>query len=198
MSADFQALAGVDPAAELANYHRLTARVDAHAAAVRRRWPTSLQCRRGCDACCRHLSVFPVEAAALGAALAGLAPGAGEALRQRARRMGADQRCPLLVDRACALYAARPLICRTQGLPLLYHLDGRPRVDVCPLNFQAGETLAGEDLLDLDHLNRTLAAVNALFVKRTGRESAETRVSLAHALAMAPWPVPGHPPADGA
>jgi hypothetical protein len=192
MNAGFpRARPGFDPDAELANYHRLTARVDAHADAVRRRWPASLQCRRGCDDCCRHLSVFPVEAAALGAALAGLSPGAGEALRQRAQRLASDARCPLLTDHACALYAARPLICRTQGLPLLFHLDGRPRVDVCPLNFQAKETLAAEDLLDLDHLNRTLAAVNALFVERNGLGPAEARVSIAHALVTAPLPVPG-------
>ena len=56
---------GSAPDADLVDYRRLVARVDARAEAVRRRWPAAMRCRRGCDGCCRHLSVFPVEAAAL-------------------------------------------------------------------------------------------------------------------------------------
>lgn len=176
---------GPAPDADLADYRRLVARVDARAAVIRGRWPAAMRCRRGCDGCCRHLSVFPVEAAALRAALAEQPPEHIQALTARAGRPDAEVACPLLVEHACALYTARPIICRTQGLPLAFRDHGALRVDVCPLNFRAGETLTGQDLLDLDRLNQTLAAVNALFVRRSDGGPADVRRPLAEVLRAA-------------
>jgi Fe-S-cluster containining protein len=176
---------GSAPDADLVDYRRLVARVDARAEAVRRRWPAAMRCRRGCDGCCRHLSVFPVEAAALRAALEEQPPEFIQALAARAGRQAAEAACPLLVEHACALYTARPIICRTQGLPLAFRDHEALRVDVCPLNFRSGETLTGEDLLDLDRLNQTLAAVNTLFVRRSGGGPADVRTPLAEVLRAA-------------
>lgn len=72
--------------------------------------------------------------------------------------------CPMLVDDRCATYESRPLICRTQGLPLLIEAeDGGAEVDFCPLNFVAENAVDDLDevhLVPLDDLNMKLALVN--------------------------------------
>ena len=100
-----------------------------------------LACRLGCSACCvDELTVFPVEAERIrahhGALLAEGAP----------HQVGA---CAFLDDvGACRIYADRPYVCRTQGLPLrwLDEVDGETVElrDICELND------AGPPLEELD------------------------------------------------
>lgn len=97
-------------------------------------------CRKGCSACCvDDLTVFDVEA---------------EHIRQRHGSLlqeGAPHpvgACAFLdAAGACRIYAERPYVCRTQGLPLrwLEEQQGTPVElrDICPLN-DAGEPI--EDL----------------------------------------------------
>lgn len=112
--------------------------VDRGAAALAERHRARLRCGRGCSACCVDgLTVFEVEAARIRAEH-------GELLRSgRPHPAGA---CAFLGDAGeCRIYAARPYVCRTQGLPLRW-LEERPgeggveRRDICPLN-EAGEPL---------------------------------------------------------
>jgi len=168
----------------LRNYRQLVARVDELCARIEGDFREGIACRRGCDGCCRHLSLFPVEAAALAAALAEAPAALAAQIRERARAAGEDGPCPLLKDGACLLYAARPLICRTHGLPLLGRRDGERFIDYCPLNFQGMESLPASAVIDLETLNATLAAVNRLFVKESGGDEAraEERISIARSL----------------
>ena len=91
-----------------------------------------LQCRRGCASCCvDDLSVFALEAARIVAA-------APEVLSAGPGPSGA---CAFLdPSGACRVYAQRPYVCRTQGLPLRWLEEGgRPeevveRRDICELN----------------------------------------------------------------
>jgi len=78
--------------------------------------------------------------------------------------------CPLLRDGLCVLYASRPVICRTHGLPLLLRLDGEQRVDCCLKNFKNLHLadLPGSSLLDLERLNLVLASVNYVFSAARG------------------------------
>lgn len=80
--------------------------------------------------------------------------------------------CPLLVDDRCSIYESRPLICRTQGLPLLIEAeDGEQEVDFCPLNFAdegAVDDLDEDHLAPLDDLNLRLALVNLQHCRETG------------------------------
>ena len=169
----------------LSNYRQLVARVDELCARIEGDFRERIVCRRGCDSCCRHLSLFPVEAAALSAALAEAPVGLAAEIRERARAAaGEDGACPLLKDGACLLYAARPLICRTHGLPLLGRRDGERFIDYCPLNFLGMESLPASAVVDLETLNATLAAVNRLFVKESGGDEAraEKRITISQAL----------------
>jgi Fe-S-cluster containining protein len=70
-----------------------------------------LQCKRGCHACCVDgLTVFALEAAQIAEHHVELLE-SGEP--------GAEGACAFLdLEGACRIYAQRPYVCRTQGLPL--------------------------------------------------------------------------------
>ncbi|AJE04935.1 YkgJ family cysteine cluster protein [Geobacter pickeringii] len=168
---------------KLNNYRALIQRVDALCQRIEARFADQIVCRKGCSDCCRHLSLFPVEGAALAEAVAALPPAEAEQIRSKARQASSDGPCPLLADGACLLYAARPLICRTHGMPLITAADGERRIDFCPLNFQGVPSLPGDAVIDLDRLNEILTAVNALFIAPDAdHERASQRVTIADAL----------------
>jgi len=146
----------------LENYRLLVERVERFAAAVTSRHGGQLACRMGCDDCCTHFGVSAVEALALSIAVAQLPHEEGIGLRRRAVNLQQGERCPLLDNGTCLLYPFRPIICRTQGLPLLIDDGGSRRIDHCPLNFQGVESLPGDAVLDLESLNQVLAAINHL------------------------------------
>lgn len=146
-------------------YDQLAAKVDAFDARVRVRYPGALRCGKGCSTCChQHLSVVGTEFRRIAQVVQGLPNEVLDALRARLAAGREDPRCPLLDDAgACRAYAARPLICRTHGLPIA--LDAPPSRDVCPLNFTAGPPLAAVDadcVLSVDLLNRTLGVIDHL------------------------------------
>jgi Fe-S-cluster containining protein len=112
--------------------------VDRESAALAARHRERLHCARGCNACCVDgLTVFEVEA---------------ERIRSRhpeLLREGTPHppgACAFLGDAGqCRVYAERPYVCRTQGLPLRWiEEDERgelvERRDLCPLNAE-GEPL---------------------------------------------------------
>jgi len=149
------------------NYQRLLEQVDALAARITGQLGKHMVCGPGCSGCCRHISVLPVEAFALRRALELTDVDRQRLIRQQALASGGE-RCPLLRDDQCLLYQARPIICRTQGLPLLLREADSLRIDYCPLNFNDLETLPGELAVDLDRLNQLLVAVNLHFCRQTG------------------------------
>lgn len=163
--------------AELAleTLERLHAAVDTMVAALEERHRGRLQCGRGCAMCCvDELTVFGVEAERI-------RRGAPEVLRQAPARPG---RCAFLArDLSCRVYAHRPYVCRTQGLPLRWveveeGPEGRELVesrDICELNVEGEplEALAPEDCWTLGAVEGKLAALEAL---RT--EGAPQRVAL--------------------
>lgn len=170
----------------LENYRALVAKVDAMCRRVETEFAGQIACRRGCDGCCRHLTLLPVEAYALARALAELPAALAAEIRERARHASPDGPCPLLADGACLLYAARPLICRSHGLPLLIAGENGTQIDFCPLNFQGTASLPGAAVIDLDRLNAALAAVDALFVSEVfrGNPPVKERFTIAEALLL--------------
>jgi hypothetical protein len=112
--------------------------VDRATAALTERHRGRLRCGRGCHACCVDgLTVFELEAERIRAAH-------GELLRSgKPHPPGA---CAFLGDVGeCRVYADRPYVCRTQGLPLRWLEEARggeivERRDICPLN-EAGEPI---------------------------------------------------------
>ncbi len=173
----------------LHNYRTLVTRVDELCRRITDEFGPYLVCGPGCSGCCRHLTLSWVEGFALAEAVQALPATAADAIRNRARSASATSPCPLLADGLCLLYAARPIICRTHGLPLLATAtEGTRRVDFCPENFRGLATLPGSAVIDLDQLNTTLAAVNALFVAErfVGTAPATERIPMAEALLLTP------------
>ena len=149
----------------LENYRALVGRVEALCSGTAERLHSEISCRPGCDACCRHLSVFAVEAAALGEALATVSQPHAELILEKAREAAPDAPCPLLHDGLCLLYQARPIICRTHGLPILINREGESGVDFCRENFRGLSSIPGDTVIDLERLNAMLAAINALYLQ---------------------------------
>jgi Fe-S-cluster containining protein len=170
----------------LKNYHALVHRVDSLCGEILRTYGDSITCRKGCDECCRHISVFWVEAVNLARAAGDLPKEQSEVLLTRAESLAGKDVCPLLHEGACLLYDHRPIICRTHGLPILIRQGADVQVDYCPRNFQNVETLPGNMILDLDRLNETLAAINLRFVSCyfDGREPPVARLSISEALML--------------
>lgn len=87
-----------------------------------------LQCRAGCSACCVDgLTVFDAEAQRIQREFA-------DVLQESPGPVGG---CAFLdLEGRCRVYAARPYVCRTQGLPIRW-FDGEPVAeyrDICELN----------------------------------------------------------------
>lgn len=137
---------------------QLRLKVDAHFEKAVARTPQAIACRAGCDKCCHaRFGVFEIEAVPIRRALAELEQ-RDPSLRTRIRAQADDPehagRCALLVDGRCSVYAQRPLICRSQGLPLLTE----DRLDWCVLNF-LHEQPPRASILSLVALNAPLSAL---------------------------------------
>ncbi|OYT70291.1 MAG: hypothetical protein CFK52_11535 [Chloracidobacterium sp. CP2_5A] len=180
-----------------AAYSQLIADIERFGETLRARFPTAIACRLGCAGCCQqHLTILPIEAARLGDYVAALDAPTQARLRQQAqatrRREDALFRdgpprpttfppepeqsvpCPALVDGACAVYPARPALCRTHGFPLLYVDDDEESglLDVCPLNFaDDAATITHRDVFDMTIVNARLVAASLAFDAESERRS---------------------------
>ncbi|MEM9068528.1 MAG: YkgJ family cysteine cluster protein [Myxococcota bacterium] len=150
-------------------YAILVEKVDSFFAAAMERG-ADLRCGSGCSGCCQvELTVSAIEAAGIRRLLR-------EAPRQPEGPAGA---CVFLdVEGRCQIYDARPLVCRSQGLPLSYPPDVVP-VDAvrgtledrdltwCPLNFTERPPNV-PDVLDAARADEALAQINRHFCTERG------------------------------
>lgn len=153
-------------------YRKIINDVDHMVAELSNRLHKHLHCAPGCSSCCRSFSVTPLEAALINeqatpASVALLSENTGDI-------------CTFLVDDLCLIYLLRPLICRTQGLPIAYidEMKEQIEVSVCPLNFPEDYPFTHEDLLFLDASNTLLAELNSRYCRETGIDD-DTRIPLA-------------------
>jgi Fe-S-cluster containining protein len=146
-----------------------------------------ITCSAGCSSCCTAITLFPVEAAALNAALEALPEAHRTAIRLHVAAQAGGERCPLLEDHRCLLYAARPIICRTHGLPIMYTEGNQRKADCCPLNLNdEALPVSGSAIIDIDRLNTLLVAVNALFLSHADAAGLPERLTIAEALKVKP------------
>jgi Fe-S-cluster containining protein len=151
-------------------YEEHAAAWDAEFRRVRDRFAGQIRCGRGCSACCSQMfSISPLEAAAIARTVAAVDARDRERLRERAHaylrraaaeglladdgagesvtpRTGVRIQCPALLDDACSIYEARPLICRKWGIPVFDPATPH-QLHACELNFRAGDSIPAGDIL---------------------------------------------------
>ena len=111
---------------------KLHERIDTRADELVLHHSQRLHCERGCYSCCLDdLTVFPIEAERIRAS--------HEALLRDGTPHPPGACAFLDNDGACRIYADRPYVCRTQGLPLRWFAEDDSgetyeHRDICPLN----------------------------------------------------------------
>jgi len=145
----------------MSRYRELTLKVDAFFQRVQARHGDAMDCNSGCSDCCHvRLTVTGVEAAAIRDELASWPEDRRQALAAQARAAPAD-RCAAL-DRAnrCSIYATRPIVCRSHGVPIRMR-DHRslPVIESCHRNFR-GVAPDADCILDQTTLSATLLAID--------------------------------------
>jgi Fe-S-cluster containining protein len=171
----------------LKDYRKWIADVDRRCRRIVSRHKDQIACAKGCAGnCCRILiSVYPVEAVSLALSLQKLSPEMRRRIQHKACHTSSFGPCPLLEDGACRMYAARAIICRTHGLPMLTEYRGHRSVGFCGKNFRGLSPLPEEDIINLVQLNDTLAAINRRFVSEAAhRLPPGDRFTIAQALLM--------------
>ncbi len=166
----------------LDNYRQLIARVDALCNGIAASLAERITCSAGCSDCCTSITIFPVEAAAMREALEKQPPFQVEEIRRHVAKHADGERCPLLLHNHCLLYNARPIICRTHGLPIVYTLDDQRNSDCCPLNLSETGSVSGSDVVDIDKLNTVLAAVNSMYLTQSGSADSPERLTIAEVI----------------
>lgn len=124
-----------------------------------------LQCKAGCSSCCESISVFEVEF---------------DTIQEQITKHKIElpkplflqkftKRCRFLVNKRCSIYEFRPIICRTQGLPILYRSFNTDHYElsVCKLNFKGINTNYFNDhnSLMLSPFNTKLLLLNQAYIK---------------------------------
>jgi Fe-S-cluster containining protein len=143
-------------------YYKLRQETDKLSAGLEKIHSGKLVCGKGCCQCCTNLTVFPVEFFSI---LDEMKKAGWTKLTFDAARA-----CGYLNEQgACEIYPYRPLICRTQGLPLAFYDDEAQGYSVtfCPLNFKdASESTEfnADNVLNLDQMNDKLFEIHLQFL----------------------------------
>lgn len=166
------------------DYHQLLDDLDAEIDRIAKMHVAAISCGPGCASCCLPFSVLPIEAACVHQAINTLPPASRDRL---GRNLAEDtDHCPLLINDLCSIYAARPVICRTQGLPLAYVDEKLETIEVsaCPLNFPDDYAFAPEKLLFMNGFNTRLADLNLAWCRKQNL-TPDKRIPLADILRSA-------------
>lgn len=157
----------------LADYQALTQELDQYIEEISLRFKATLRCGPGCSECCMAFSLLPLEAAILQQKTA------QGVITVDAKAVNITH-CSLLRNSLCQVYEQRPIICRTQGLPIAY-VDPNDvsliEVSACPLNFPIDFSFNHDDLLFMDHFNARLVKLN-LHYCRLHNLSPEKRIPI--------------------
>jgi Fe-S-cluster containining protein len=104
--------------------------IDKHVSALEKKHKKHMVCRKGCDLCCVDYSIFPVEFYSIQKEI-----NERNYTTTKSKATNAES-CVFLENHACTIYAERPVICRTHGLPLIFaNDDGEFELSACELNF---------------------------------------------------------------
>ncbi|PID57366.1 hypothetical protein CSB45_07525 [candidate division KSB3 bacterium] len=134
-----------------------------------------MQCAKGCCSCCVLETVAPLEAYIISSYL--------KQHPYEPLSVPQAQQCVFLEQQACRIYPARPIICRTHGLPMRY--SEQQAYDVCPLNFPNCDlkALPDEHILDVERITDNFMRLNLAFCMLMQiQDAADQRIPLAEIL----------------
>jgi Fe-S-cluster containining protein len=167
-------------------YKKLLQKIDQHIEKVRRRYPRAFVCKSGCADCCvSGISVWRIEYENI-----------REYLKLSAvsfQSSAKKDKCPFLNDEClCSIYTCRPIVCRLWGAPILFGPGEYPLPNAdeiskritsdkgvltcCNKNFTEDSSLKktkAEDIINLDLVLSTLAAINHVYCKELGFDPTE-------------------------
>ncbi len=161
----------------IARYQKLCQYCDEVFAATLHVFRPHIQCSKGCATCCILETVVALEAYIINSYLKSSASPARYGASALANQ--SQQECVFLHNNSCAIYAVRPIICRTHGLPIIY--PDRPEIDICPLNFRELDVMSIDKqyLFDAENITMNLMRLNLAFCIITKKpQSAENRIPL--------------------
>jgi Fe-S-cluster containining protein len=137
-------------------YKELLNTIDTHFEKVLQLQKDDIHCSKGCTSCCiSELTVCSIEAHYMKMAVPHKTLNASNAN---------ESSCIFLTDSECSIYEYRPIVCRTQGLPLLYEgeKDNQEKeLSVCEKNFHAN--IISGTILDMEKINTALIMINKIF-----------------------------------
>lgn len=128
---------------------------------------SEINCKSGCSSCCENFSILPVEFYSI----------KNEIEKFKISTEIADKNsCKFLINNKCSIYKSRPVICRTQGVPLLFMSeDYNFELSVCDLNFSDFDfqKFNSENTYSLDTYNSELFMLNKEFIENFDRKYSE-------------------------
>lgn len=120
-----------------------------------------VQCKHKCSSCCINFGILAVEKYYILHAIEN---------SSKYTTQHEDETCAFLWNNSCSIYAHRPFICRTQGLPIVYLQEdtGVYELSVCELNFKNIDMsyFTEENCLFMDFFNSELYKINQLFIAK--------------------------------
>jgi Fe-S-cluster containining protein len=142
-------------------YREVRNTIDKHVSALEKKHNKHMVCRKGCDLCCMDYSILPVEFYSV------LKDLKSRNFTPEKNNQDSENGCVFLVNHACTIYAERPMICRTHGLPLIFaNDDGEFELSACELNFTSFDfdDFDMDNTFHQDKYNSMLFMVNREFI----------------------------------
>ncbi len=142
-------------------YKVLRKEIDSKTKQLEKEHQKHMQCKAGCDFCCMDYSILPIEFYSI------LNELKTENTKPDTNLNAESDQCIFLKEHKCSIYAERPIICRTHGLPLLFMNDeGEWELSACELNFTEFnlESFTPENTFAQDKYNSRLFMLNKEFI----------------------------------
>lgn len=145
----------------MSRYPELAAKIDAFFDRVTAHHGDAMACHTGCSDCCHvRLTITAVEAAAIRDEIATWSADRRAALA-RSIEVAPAEHCAALVEGRCAIYAARPVVCRSHGVPIRMREGSLPVIRACHRNFARGfDEVRADCVLDQTTLSAMTLAVD--------------------------------------
>ena len=123
-------------------YFSLRNEIDSICLRLEENYREFISCSAACHKCCMDFGIFPIEFYAIYKEISGG--------KIKLNTNISEGECIFLTDDLCSIYKSRPIICRTQGLPLLFMGEDQWEISYCELNF------TGSNITDFNESNTFL------------------------------------------